>query len=449
MAIELVIFLGIIFYLFRADKYNLIKAFILLLPFHLFIKNTLFYYYGGGAIFAFWKEIAVILLIIKVLKTEKLTLNKNLFILIVFFIFTTLSYYLLAKNYGDALAKLRDHVFTILLFLAVYKCPINQEKIKGFLLTFTVTAFLSCIGGLLQQFFFNTFISTLKGSIDFIDESGYVQYRTVSARIMGFERMSGLFSGPNDFGLYCSFSLCICVYMLFSKTKIEIPSRAKVLTSITSLMLLACLILSFSRAGWVISFITIFYLIVNKNIKFSPKIILVATVGTVVIASSVLIMIPKTFDIISASLTGKEASAAARSGILARGLEKISTEPFGHGLATSDNRSSSNEFFVESAFLNITYEIGIIGLLCLISLHLQIIYLLKTANNNKHSPFSSIAIGLSLASLVVSFISINPYGMPYIYLWWLILGLGLNAVKNRSVTIRKNRHEILNYNSNI
>jgi len=449
MAVELVIFLGIILYLFTSDKYNLIKAFILLLPFHLFIKNALFYYYDGGAIFAFWKEFAVILLIFKVLKTEKLSINKTLLTLIAFFIFTSISYYLLAKNYGDALAKLRDHLFTILLFLAVYKCPISRDQIKGLFSTFTIAAFVSCIGGFLQQFFFNTFISTVKGSIDFIDSSGYVQYRTVSARIMGFERMSGLFSGPNDFGLYCSFSLCICIYILFSKTKIEIPSKTRILTSVTSLMLVACLILSFSRAGWVISFITIVYLIVTQNIKFNPKIIFVTTIAAILMAGSVLILIPKTADIISASLSGKEASAAARSGILAKGLDMISEEPFGHGLATADNRSKSNEFFVESAFLNITYEIGIIGLLSLIILHLQIIYLLRIANKNKLSPFSSIAIGISLASLVVSFISINPYGMPYIYLWWLILGLGLNIIKNRNVNPRRNINEILSYHSNI
>ena len=102
---------------------------------------------------------------------------------------------------------------------------------------------------------------------------------------------------------------------------------------------------------------------------------------------------------------------------------------------------------MESAFLNNAYELGILGLITLILLHLRIISLLRVVDAQKLSPFASLAIGISLASLVVSFVSINPYGMPFIYFWWLILGLGMNKINTRDNVKRKD--EILNYYSHV
>ncbi|MHA4741411.1 O-antigen ligase family protein [Dyadobacter sp. MSC1_007] len=447
MVIEIIIFISLVLVMTLGDKVLLLKVLIILLPFHLFIKNGLIYFVDGGTIFALWKELAVIVLLAKVLKTERVTVKKEFIPLLAFFSLTVLLYFLFAKNLGDAIAQLRDHIFTIVLFIAMYSCPLNQKQASEILNTFIVSAFLSCIGGLLQQFMYNVPISTIKGSIDFIDEAGYIQYKTVSSRIMGLERMSGLFSGPNDFGLYCSFMLCVCIYALFNKNKINVSPKLKPWITVTLLLLFICLLLSFSRAGWVLSIITIVYLVVTKAINFNPKIIIGIGLTLFVAATIIFITVPKAADIINASLSGKEASAAARTGLLQKGMETILSEPFGHGLATADSRSSRRDFFVESAFLNIAYEIGIVGLLSLIFFHLRIASNLRKANKLRLSPFSSLAIGISIASLIVSFVSINPYGMPFIYLWWLILGLGLNNINRSQFKFRKNENQVLHYHS--
>ena len=326
MIVEIALVGILVLYLFLTSSYNLTRVLVLLLPFHLFIKNSLFYYFGGGSLFAFWKELAVIFLILKLIKAGKSIINPKLITVMGFFILLTLLYFVVAKNYGEALAKLRDHIFTILLFLAISKTAIDKEQAKGIFLSFVIGAFLSACGGFLQQFFFNQFISTLKGSIDFIDSSGYIQYRTVSARIMGFERMSGLFSGPNDFGLYCSFAFCICIYQLYAKEKLQISARIKTFTTVTAIMLGVCLLFSFSRAGWVISVITLFYLVVTRSISFNPKIVFAGLTAFFIVVFSVIVFVPKVSDIIEASVSGKEASAAARGSILQRGLDKLQEE---------------------------------------------------------------------------------------------------------------------------
>jgi cell division protein FtsW (lipid II flippase) len=281
-----------------------------------------------------------------------------------------------------------------------------------------IGGFLSAIGGVLQMFLLNIPISTIKGAIDFIDSAGYIQYKTVSARIMGFERMSGLFSGPNDFGLYMSFIFSAVVFILYSRT-VEL--------FITMILVLVCLLLSFSRAGWAISVLTIFYLLYVRKIVINIKIIASVIFGVILIGVGVIAYIPRVSTIISNSISGKEASAAERGNIISRGIEMNLTEPFGHGLGKTDSRTGSVDFFVESAFLNIAYEIGILGLFILILIHVCIIFRMQINKRKWNSPFAFLAIGISFSTLIISFVSINPYGMPYIYIWWLLLGLGANS----------------------
>jgi len=425
--VEVIIFLSIILFCLLGDKYKVLNIFIFIIPFHLFIKSLLTYFYGGGGIFASWKELVILIFAYKVFKTDSIApINKNLRLLFGFFIVLILIYYLLAKSYGDALPQLRDHIFPIILFFSVYSISWQEKKFKPTVTAFILGAFLSTIGGFVQHYFLNVPISTIKGTIDFIDASGYIQYTTTSPRIMGMERMSGLLSGPNDFGVYLALMLSFCIFFLYSKASISQLSRRRLLfIRVATISILICLLLSFSRAGWAIAVFSIGLLVIRRRIKINKKVIFNSVLFIFLLVVFIIANFPSAFDIITNSLSGKEESAAARSESFTTGIEKNYSEPFGHGLGTADNRSALHEFFVESAFLNISYEISVIGLLTLLLIHIFIVRTLR--RRYKVSFFASLAAALSSASIIASFVSINTYGMPYIYLWWLMLGLGLNG----------------------
>lgn len=433
--VEVLLFFLICCICLYSSPLGILKVLIIILPLHLFIKNGLHFYFGGGNIFAFWKEIAVIILFLKIKSAGNLQIDRKIGILLMFYIFTVLFYFLLARNFVDALAVLRDHTVPIILFISLSCFKFNVTEFKSIFLTIIFVAFLSGIAGVVQQFFLSVEIASIKGAIDFIDSSGYVQYKTVSARIMGFERMSGLFSGPNDFGLFMSFCSVVAIYILSSKYKKIFEARELLFVQITLTLCVLCVLLSFSRAGWAVTIFSVIFLMAIGEIKVAAKTIFVGFFLFISLFFSVTLFIPRASRILEDSFSGKEASAAARGTILSRGIEKIWMEPFGHGLGTAENRSNDREFFVESAFINMTYEIGPLGVFILITLHIAVLMSLIKARSlfNYKNPFNALAFGFSASSLIAAWFSINPYGMPYIYIWWMILGLGISHLSRDNI----------------
>ena len=398
--------------------------FVFLIPFHSFIKAFSDFYFkeGYGNIFAIWKEVAILIFTIKVFRNNRLLLDKTLLLCLSVFIFIVILFYTFSDDYEDALAHLRDHVFSIVLFISLASTSITNIQIIKLLKIFLLGGIISCIAGFLQYYFFKIPIGFIMKSIDFIDANGYVQYNYNSFRIMGIERMSGILTGPNDFGLYCSFIFVLSVFLLNMK---------KTFTKITYIFILAtailsatCLILSFSRVGWVIAAICIIYIVVRKIIVLKIRNIIFFGVIALILVLVLGTIFPSSFDIITNSLTGKEASAANRGTEINEGLSVLFAEPMGHGLGTADLRSAGRSFSVESIFINTAYEIGVLGLALLIFIHIYIIKLLF--RRIKASPSVALVIGLSVAALISSFASLNTYGVPFIYIWWFMLGIGVN-----------------------
>jgi hypothetical protein len=403
---------------------NTLVLLVAILPFHSFLRAFLDFFFkvGDGNLFAVWKETAVIMLICKVFWRNSSMVAKPLLLCLYLFILVTVLYFAFSDDYQDGFAHLRDHVTPILLFITVVSMNTNNKQIKRILNVFMIAGFISAIGGFLQYYVFKTEIGLMMKSIDFIDSKGYVQYNYNSFRIMGFERMSGLLSGPNDFGLYCSLVVSCGVFLLNMRQQLSRLIYFFVL--LTTGLSSVCLLLSFSRVGWIITIICLIFMVSKKVIKLKLRtIISFGTIGVLLILL-IGVIFPSAFDIIANSITGKEASASTRSSELSEGIGVVFTEPLGHGLGTADIRNSAKSFAVESIFVNTAYEIGILGLGLLVFIHIYIIRLLY--RRLTLSPFVVLVIGLAIASLISSFASINTYGMPYIYIWWLMLALALN-----------------------
>jgi len=420
-----IVFIALLFsFLLLAKKEGILMLFVFLIPFHSFLKAFSDFYFkeGYGNIFAVWKEVAILIFTIKVFRNNRLLVDKTLLLCLYIFVFVIILFFTFSDDYEDGLAHLRDHIFSIVLFIALVCAPITNTQIIKLLKIFLLGGVISCIAGFLQYYFFKIPIGFIMKSIDFIDANGYVQYNYNSFRIMGIERMSGILTGPNDFGLYCSFILVLSIFLLnMKKTFTKIMY---IFILITATLSATCLILSFSRVGWVIAAICIVYMVVRKIIVLKVSNIIFFGVIALILVLVLGTIFPSSFDIITNSLTGKEASAANRGTELNEGLSVLFAEPLGHGLGTADIRSSGRSFSVESIFLNTAYEIGILGLALLIFIHIYIIRLLF--RRIKASPLVALIIGLSIAALISSFASVNTYGVPFIYIWWFMLGIGVN-----------------------
>lgn len=426
--VESFILLIIITFCLLAERQKIILLFICLLPFHNFIKNSLdFYLHESGSVFAFWKEIAILILGFKVLMRNHYKVNKSILLLISGYFFYITIFFLLAPHLTNGLPALRDNVFPFLLLFAVWSLPLEDEMfIKKINLAFCTVVFLSGIMGIVQLFFLKMPIAMIMGRIEIISNSGYIQYSTNSARIMGFERMAGIIGGPNDFGLFMAISILFLLNALLNLKYLRF-SKSQTRFLITTLMLaIICIIFSFSRAGWVIIFVGGILLLRLSKVRISAKYIVLAFLFFVIFSVVIINYFPKVIDIVTASLTGEEASASTRESMVYDGITRVADEPLGHGIGTTDHRNRDFEFFTESAYVNLSYEIGILGLLYLILVNFSLLVEMLGKKSFRAKFFSKLSVAVLVPTVVVSFASVNTYGMPFIYFSSLALGLGLN-----------------------
>lgn len=427
--IELVLVLILLFiFSFLKIKNGLILL-LTLLPFHAFTKRCLEFLYNGGAIFSLWKEAVILILLTKIIyDRRKLILDRNLNGLVFFFVAYIILFFLFAKNHTSAVAPLRDHIFTLLIMIVFSNAAFNITNPSSFLIFPFIAFLLSYLLGFVQLFLLKVPLGFLMGRIEFIDSSGYIQYTTNSARILGIERMAGIIGGPNDFGLFVAISLLLLFIFRFTKLSIYTSNLFKLVLTAGIAIGSFTLLYSFSRAGWAIFLGGILYFIAIYNIKIKQFLLVlpILAILTIFFVSRLDSSISKVYE---KTFAGEEASSADRLNEVRRGIFEIFSSPVGHGLGTANNQYPDLvEFFAESAMVNILYEIGAFGYLVL----LLIFFYLGRANfrNRKHNPFSALGYVIVVLSFMASIFSINTYGMPYILYSWALIGLGINPYIN-------------------
>lgn len=415
----------ILFCVFQNDEHKIISLFLILLPFHTFLKNSFFYFFEGGEIFSIWKEAVILILACKVFSKQHVPLNRLIFILQLLFFPVVVFYFFTAAVHTDALPALRDHVFPAVLFFTVMAMKIDFNVVRKMILILAVSVLVSDIAGFAQYFLFNVPVARIMDTAAYVDASGYIHYKISSYRIMGFERMAGITGSPNIFGLFNAFAIILFFGVLLFKESFSFSIKEWRFIRIVLFLSLISIIFSFSRAGWAIALLGTGIMLLYKNFHVRLKYLMGSMLMLLIIILIVSALYPSAFDIISSSFTGREASAAARGTNVLKGIRMLLDEPWGHGLGATDNRKETVQFFVESAWMNIGYEIGLAGVFYLITIHLLVLYyLLKHASSQA---LTRIATAIAASTLVACMVSVNPYGMPYIYLWWFLSGLGMNA----------------------
>ncbi|WP_435354443.1 O-antigen ligase family protein [Emticicia sp. SJ17W-69] len=444
--LEIALFSIVVLSAIFIKKESLILLLIFFLPFHSFIKSFFQYFFNGGNIISVWKEVVILILLFKINKNHLFKSERLIKQLIYLFFSIVVLYFITTDNLINAIPTLRDHLFPIFLFMSLLSMQISKEFFTRIILFLAITAFINVLMGFLQSFMFNIEISQLMGSIDFIDDNGYVKYKTSSARILGIERMAGILGGPNVFGVYMSFMIVIISALLLNKEKGFLSKR---IIFLLLFLMSICLLFSFSRAGFFIAISGVMLLLYFNKTKNIGKTIIGLSFFSIVLSFIIFTYFPEKVQILELSLSSKEASAADRDDNFMKGITTIIEEPFGHGVGTTDNRNKGYKNFFESAILNITFEIGFLGIAIWICLHLFIVFKIWQKYNNRANIIVKIALAISLPLIVTSFFSINTYGMPIIYFWWICLGLGLSSMKTMTNVSQIKQNATLNNYSNI
>ncbi len=424
---ELVCVLAIVlFCAIQHEEQKVLAVFLILLPFHTFLKSCFAWFFEGGEIFSAWKEVVILILAYKVLSKPHSTINGFILALQLIFAVLIIFYFFMADDYAGAMPALRDHLFPVVLFFTMAAMKPDPLFIRKMIMILVVSVVISDLAGFAQYFFFRIPVARIMDTAAYIEPSGYIHYRISSYRIMGFERMAGITGSPNIFGLFNAFAIILLSGVLLFKRAFPLEKNHLLLIRIALILSLVSILFSFSRAGWAIAIFGTGVLLFYRDFNIRLKYFLGSVLFVLVLVMVVSVLYPAAFDIISNSLSGKEASAAARTDSVMKGIRMLLDEPWGHGLGSTDNRREDVDFFVESAWMNIGYEIGLFGVFYLIAIQLAILHdLLQYARSR---PLSGIAVAVAFSTLVACLVSVNPYGMPYIYLWWFLLGLGSQPV---------------------
>lgn len=412
------LFLFLLFCLKHSSKQILCFIF-LFLPLHGTIKTIVFQ--SGGEWFSMWKELGLLIILVKE-RNSIFRSYSSIWRTYFFLCLCTLAYFGFGSIHGYyGSSTLKKLLFPCLLTLCVATINLNKNDIKRLFFCILVGSFIINITGLLD--FLSPSIRSIFRhlmNVEFsVSKDGTVFYDINSFTIMGYERVCGLMSGgPNQFGIFNAGIIFIGIISILYCNTIFKLKKDKILIGISLCMSSLCLLLSFSRAGMAIVLLSLLIMSLTDR-KLRSKIIFIMSIITCALIIGIMYS-TQVEEIILATLTGKEASSAARYSMTNNALDFLLNHPLGYGLgATSGDKSI---YFAESSLINFGIEIGVIGLFLLL---LLILHIYKSIRNNKSNKTRRGCCAFLIAYVMTSLVSVNTYENPFIYYAWLIFGFGL------------------------
>lgn len=398
------------------NKRWIVCSLIVLFPSHLFLKQIIELYTGKVSIFPLWYDIAIFILLFKLIikRHQKIKYGISLFIFILILCCQLVFSYFSGHIEPDAIATLRIYLHCISLFIifSIINFNITDYKIIG--KTFILATIFYCIIGIIIYFFFQQEVHLILGHIEF--GSHGIKYSSPSFLIMGYERMFGLVGGPNQFGVYLGFTIICLFYIHHYLNHSSFP-----FINLAFILSIICIILTFSRAGWAIVAITLTCLYLNngniyKTISFFLKIAILLCIILIIIN----LFASEAYNIILSSINGNEDSAAARGDIVKHGFSEIANNIYGHGLGSGIEENGSP--ISESSIVICLYELGVFTTIFYYALIFIIAYKILKQKNT----YSKIVFFFVIATIITSIVSMNPFQYPYIYYFWSALGMATN-----------------------
>lgn len=339
---------------------------LVLMPFHAFFSVYLGYLGLNRTLVQSWKEIVILILgfswLVYQASKRRLAFKFDtiniLFITIIF-----LSFLVTLINHPSSAAVLfgiKTNLVAIGLYFIAQMPKANKNILKSktallIVLPAVIVSFLA----VLQTFIINPNILYKLGY-----GSSTIDPKQIVDGSLGIYRAFSTLGGPNQLGAYLLVPLAFAiVYGIRQKKWFVFGAAFPILVGIA---------LSFSRSAWIGAIFTLLiaiFIAVNKKQKV--YLVVIASVVLLVVGISLGVLATKNQRVQNVLLHGRyfenriEGSDQNRLQAIADTTNEIVSSPFGHGLGSAGPASfkSAKPVIPENWYLQIAYEIGVIGLL--------------------------------------------------------------------------------------
>lgn len=306
-------------------------------------------------------------------------------------------------------------LFSIVIFFIIINTVTTKSKLDKCLKMFIFIAFVASCYGILQYFTVGV------TDLTWVDLETNPDLKT---------RVGGPFNNPNIFAEYLEYILPTAIVLIFVyKNKIN-----KVLLAIMSFTMLICLVLTFSRGGWIGFAAAIFFFALVKFTKYIP--ILIAG-GIACIPFLPNVILTRLQSIVNL----QDSSNSYRINVWQGTIEMIKDFFFtgvGYGYWAYKEAyihysvNATKVWHSHNVYLQILAETGIFGFisfaLVIISLFVLIISYNKKSNN-LYLSYVSLALLCGIISLLVhGFAEHILYMTKSIIQFWIIVGFAIAAI---------------------
>lgn len=237
-------------------------------------------------------------------------------------------------------------------------------------------------------------------------------------------RVFSIVKSPNVLGSLMTLTIPMGISLIFAEKKIG----KKIFYTLASLIMIACLIFTFSRGAWLgfIAAITIFILLKDKRLII-PAIFAVLLI---------VIFVPTVVDRMAFMLSSEYINKSLQGGRLTRwltGIEMLKNQPFlgvglGHfGGAVAMNNDIAGTFYMDNYYLKTAVEMGIVGLLAFLWLMYQVvIWSYRTFIKIENTYYKNIVHGAlaGIVGVIVHNLFENIFEVPMMVTYfWLLAGI--------------------------
>lgn len=414
------------------------------MPFHIFLAQSLSLMTGGLSVWKVAKDVvgALVLLMIVILvwHRHRSTKTFNLFLLLA-------TYYLLLHLLVWALnphiykqsallgtlynGRLLGYLLIGMGAALLWPKDMNENRVIRIVL---MVSTLVCALGVLQYFLPKDILTHLGYSVARgVKPNFFIDDKPDLPRIMSTLR------DPNSLGAYLIVPITLLVYMLVSAAK----KRRMLLLGLIGLHGLA-LLLTFSRSAWLGSVVSVSVLgAYSFRAKLRPLLAKYwpLLIGTILLVGSLTLTVKNQYVVQNVLVHGDKSTAAKAQHdsngyhllFVRRGLEGIADKPLGHGPGTAGIVSIQNPsggFLTENYYVQIGYEVGILGLLIFLAVHV----LLYKELLGKRSALA-LCLLASFWGYVLCNMLLHTWSNEAVAVqWWLLAGVAMVASKVKSKT---------------
>lgn len=423
MMISVILIVLLILFCLKYNSKVVLCLLLFLMPLHELLKHSVVFFTGSSGILPLWREVIIFILFVKVFFVERhYKVDKILSFLSVFIIVLSFVFLLVGGCRSSGIVLFRIYVSVFMLMISMSSISLSLMDMKRLLKCILLSVFVVCVLGVLQQFFFSMPFGLFLGTIEFSSNGG-LQYVSSSYTVLGvtdgaIPRMYGVVGGPNAFGVYLSVCLSY-LFFVISEKRFLVQS---LLVKIAFAFSLFCILMSISRAGWIVfSFVFLFYQYRKGNLSICIKYMVTVVLSLCVLVGVIYFVSPDSVSVYIATFTGEESSVASRSSMIEDSFSIFFENMLGEGLGFSHGHLMT---MAESSLLLFAMDTGVIGFF---SISVLFLYVLKSIYfRSRNNMIYSFFFAHVLISYVVAFVSVNMFEWPYVYYLFIIMGFGFN-----------------------